>query len=47
MYPQRRMVRQALRLGLLVALAVLALSACNGGEKQPQFKLQLLPEEQQ
>ena len=48
MYPQRRMVRQALRLGLLVALAVLALSACNGGEKQQQeFKPQLLPEDQQ
>ena len=31
MYP-RRMVRQALRLGLLVTLAVLALSACGGGE---------------
>ena len=46
MYP-RRMVSQALRLGLLVTLVVLALSACNGGEKQPQFKPQLLPEEQQ
>jgi hypothetical protein len=31
MYPQRRMVRQALRLGLLVTLFVLALSACGGG----------------
>ena len=31
MYP-RRMVSQALRLGLLVTLAVLALSACEGGE---------------
>ena len=41
---RRRMVRQALRLGL-VALAVSALSAC-GGEKQ-QFKPQLLPEDQQ
>ena len=30
MYP-RRMVRQALRLGLLVALIVLAVSACGGG----------------
>src|SRR5918997_2276790 len=47
MYPHRRMVRQALRLGLLVALAVLALSACNGGEKQQEFKPQLLPEDQQ
>jgi hypothetical protein len=42
MYP-RRIVRQALKLGLLVALVVMALSAC-GGEK---FKPQLLPEEQQ
>ncbi len=32
MYPQRRMVRQALRLGLLVTLVVLALSACGGQE---------------
>jgi hypothetical protein len=31
MYPQRRMVRQALGLGLLVALGVLALSACGEG----------------
>jgi hypothetical protein len=46
MYPQRRIVSQALRLGLVVTLVVLALSACNGGEKQ-QFKPQLLPEEQQ
>ena len=45
MYPQR-MVSQALRLGLLVALVVLALSAC-GGEKQQEFKPQPLPEEQQ
>src|SRR5918997_6267914 len=45
MYHQRRMVSQALRLGL-VTLAVLTLSACNGGEKQ-QFKPQLLPENQQ
>src|SRR5918998_5893145 len=47
MYHQRT-VRQALRLGLLVAtLVVLALSACNGGEKQQEFKPQPLPEEQQ
>jgi hypothetical protein len=46
MYP-RSMVRWALRLGLVVTLVVLALSACNGGEKQQQFKPQLLPEEQQ
>jgi hypothetical protein len=48
MYPRRRrMVRQALRLGLVVTLVVLALSACNGGEKQQEFKPQLLPEDQQ
>src|SRR5918995_4974621 len=47
MYPRRRrMVRQALRLGLLVTLVVLALSAC-GGEKQQEFKPQPLPEDQQ
>src|SRR5215212_9351374 len=31
MYPQRRMVRQILRLGLVVTLVVLAASACGGG----------------
>jgi NHL repeat len=31
MYPQRRLVRQALRPGLLVTLVVLVLSACGGG----------------
>jgi hypothetical protein len=31
MYPRRRWVRQSLRLGLLVTLAVSALSACGGG----------------
>jgi hypothetical protein len=31
MYPQRRTVRQAFRLGLLVTLVGLALSACAGG----------------
>jgi hypothetical protein len=47
MYP-RSMVRQALGLGLVVTLAVLALSACDGGEKQQQeFKPQPLPEDQQ
>jgi hypothetical protein len=46
MYPQRRMVRHSLRLGLLVTLVVLALSAC-GGEKQQVSKPQPLPEEQQ
>ncbi|MBA3491059.1 MAG: hypothetical protein H0T55_03150 [Rubrobacteraceae bacterium] len=44
MYPQR-MVRQALRLGLLVALVVLALSACGGGEKEA--KARSLPEDPQ
>jgi hypothetical protein len=45
MYPQRRMVRQALRLGLLVALVVLGLSACGGGEKEA--KARPLPEDPQ
>jgi hypothetical protein len=45
MYPQRRMVRQALRLGLLVTLVVLVLSACQGGEKEA--KARPLPEELQ
>jgi hypothetical protein len=45
MFPQR-MVRRHPRLGLLVTLVVLALSAC-GGEKQQEFKPQPLPEEQQ
>jgi hypothetical protein len=40
------MVRQTLRMGLLVTLVVLALSAC-GGEKQQEFKPQPLPEDQQ
>src|SRR3712207_9413076 len=44
MHPQRS-VRQALGLGLLVALVVLALSACGGGEKEA--KPSPLPEEQQ
>src|SRR5215208_1283766 len=30
-YPQTRMVRQTLRLGLVVTLVVLAASACGGG----------------
>ena len=37
MYPHRRMVRQALRLGLVVMLVTLALSACGalgGGQEQ-------------
>ena len=46
MYPPR-MVSQALRLGLVVALVVLAMSACGGGEKQQVSKPRPLPEEQQ
>ena len=46
MFPQG-MVRRPPRLGLLVTLVVLALSACGGGEKQQEFKPQPLPEEQQ
>jgi len=40
MYPQRRsrMVRQALGLGLLAALVVLALSACGGGGQEANKK---------
>ena len=46
MYPQRRrMVSQALGLGLLAALVVLALSACAGGEKQQESKPRPLPED--
>jgi hypothetical protein len=45
MYPQRRMVSQSLRLGLLVTLAVLALSSC-GGNQQQVSKPQPLPEEE-
>src|SRR5918998_1602689 len=45
MYPRRRrMVRQALGLVLLVTLVVLALSACNGGEKQQESRPRPLPE---
>jgi hypothetical protein len=44
MYP-RRTVSQALRLGLLVALVVLVLSACGGGEKEA--KARPLPEDPQ
>jgi hypothetical protein len=42
MYPER-MVRQALRLGLLATLVALALSACGGGG-QEQDKARPLPE---
>ena len=45
MYPQRRTVGQALRLGLLATLLVLALSACGGNERFS--KPQPLPEEEQ
>jgi hypothetical protein len=44
MYPQR-LVSQALRLGLLVTLVVLVLSACQGGEKEA--KARPLPEDDQ
>src|SRR5687767_309855 len=44
MYPHR-LVSQALRLGLLVTVLVLALSACGGDEKEA--KPRPLPEEQQ
>ena len=45
MYPQRRTRGQALRLGMLVTLLVLALSACGGNERFS--KPQPLPEEEQ
>jgi hypothetical protein len=46
MYPRRRrMVRQALRLGLVVTIVVLAMSACGGGEKQQESRPRPLPEE--
>ena len=43
MYPKRRIARQALRLGLLVTLVVLAMGACGGagaggGEEQTKAK---------
>jgi hypothetical protein len=44
MYPHR-LVSQALRLGLLVTVLVLALSACGGGEKEAN-KAHPLPEDQ-
>src|SRR5918997_4153235 len=45
MYPRTRVVSQALRLGLVVALVVLAMSACGGGEKQQVSKPRPLPED--
>src|SRR5688500_6452887 len=39
----RRMVRQALRLGLLVTFVVLALSACGGDENLPEDPQALRP----
>jgi hypothetical protein len=44
MYPQGRMVRQVLKLGLLVTLVVLALSACEANEWQQESKSRPLPE---
>jgi hypothetical protein len=41
------MVRQALRLGLVVTIVVLAMNACGGGEKQQESRPRPLPEEQQ
>jgi len=41
------MVRQALRLGLVVTIVVLAMSACGEGEKQQESRPRPLPEEQQ
>jgi hypothetical protein len=47
MYPQKRIVRQALGLGLLVTLVLLALSACGGENQQQASKVRPLPEEGQ
>jgi hypothetical protein len=46
MYPQRRIVRQALMLGLLVTLVVLALSACRAGGQEEGAKTRPLPEDE-
>ena len=46
MQPQR-MVRQALRFGLLVTLVILALSGCRAEERQQEAKLHPLPEDPQ
>src|SRR5215212_5684440 len=45
MYPHRSMISQALRLGLVATIVVLALSAC-GGEKHQESGPQPLPEDQ-
>jgi hypothetical protein len=45
MYPQRSMVRQALRVALLVTLVVLAVCACGGGQEEAR-KPRPLPEEE-
>src|SRR5215212_4160193 len=48
MYPKRRIARQALRLGLLVTLVVLALGACGGagaGGGEEQAKGRPLPKD--
>jgi hypothetical protein len=47
MYPQRRIVRQVLRLALLAILVVLALSACGGNNQQQTSEPRPLPEEEQ
>jgi hypothetical protein len=44
LYSQRRMVRQALKLGLLVTLVVLVLSACGGGGDE-SAKARKIPED--
>jgi hypothetical protein len=46
MYPQRSMVRQALRVALLVTLVVLAVCACGGGQEEAR-KPRPLPEEEE
>ena len=46
MYPQGRIVRQALMLGLLVTLVVLALSACSARGQEEGAKARPLPEDE-
>jgi len=45
MYPQRGMVRQVLRVALLVTLVVFAVSACGGGQEEAN-KPRPLPEDE-